>query len=310
MTNANLATASNADADIAAVYSVTGSDLSVVSGIEILVPAGHSFTPGGLLNLGGSLDVDGVIDIGANSVLLAGDLDVAGTFTTSPGSSISMNGNIAQIFNQGAASINTDLTISNTTATVSLNTNDLNLLTNDLTINTGATLALEGLNIDQVTGTFSNDGTLQVNGAETTINLAQDSNSGTWEFVDDGDTIAETISVDGTPFPNSYYNLVINSNDATPANRDTFQTGTTTLTINGDLTITSGTYDTNNLGLTIYGDWLIGTNGLFNGSSSFITLIGDSFTNNAGAGYSAGTSSFNISPNKHGLRHQRNYYFP
>ncbi len=109
----------------------------------------------------------------------------------------------------------------------------------NLTIsNASAVLSLAGKNLTLETGsTFSNNGTLRLQGGETLSNFTNDTNSGTFEYTGDGDAATDTYTIKDFG-ANDYYNLTINSTDGT---KDVFQLGAN-LAINGagTLTVTSG----------------------------------------------------------------------
>jgi len=89
LTNDNLSTADvGAETDISSIYAVAGSVLTTVNGIELLVPTGHSFTPGDIVNIGTSgttstLDVDGTLNASTGAVIdVFGNITSDGTFVT------------------------------------------------------------------------------------------------------------------------------------------------------------------------------------------------------------------------------------
>jgi hypothetical protein len=95
----------------------------------------------------------------------------------------------------------------------------------DVTINSG-TLATAG-NSFSLSGTFSNSGTLRLN-AEEFLSFTNDTDSGTIEYVGDGDAASDTFPIRDL----TYYNLEINTTDS----EDTFTyTGTIPGTMNDSL---------------------------------------------------------------------------
>lgn len=88
----------------------------------------------------------------------------------------------------------------------------------NLTISNG-TFATGGYDIS-VAGTFSNEGTFRVNGTET-LSMTHDSDSGTYEYIGDGDASADTFYIYG----GAHNNLTVNMTDsedtlATVGNRE------------------------------------------------------------------------------------------
>jgi hypothetical protein len=114
-----------------------------------------------------------------------------------------------------------------------------NTTVTNLTINNGATLTLNGKNLTVATA-FSNDGNVKLNGTET-VTLTQDTNSGTFTYVGNGDGVVDTRTIiDFGGAGTDYFNLVINDPNAT---KDIFQTNAN-LTLGGALTVTAGTLNT------------------------------------------------------------------
>jgi uncharacterized repeat protein (TIGR01451 family) len=178
----------------------------------------------------------------------------------------------------------------------------------NLTVAAAGTLTLNGHNLT-VTSTVSNNGNIIIEGNET-VNLTMDSTHGTVTYVGvgGGSSATHLLAFNGSNNV-AYNNLVINDPNATPANRDVFQTNGT-LTVNGNLTVQSGTLDiaTNSDTATITGNLnvnggtLTGYNGTHSGSINLTgslnltsgTLtppgsagsfnIGGDFTNSAGVG--------------------------
>ena len=168
----------------------------------------------------------------------------------------------------------------------------------ELTINSGSTLTLNGNNLSVTplgAGSFNNNGTLVLDGNETLL-LTMDSTHGTFEYAGDGnltqDTRTLSICSSLSPLtcsPNiAFNNLTINDTNATPANRDIFATNGA-VTVNGILTVSSGTFDASNSNssLAADGNVTITTPGIFKAPSA-----GKTFTV---TGNFANTGTFNNS---------------
>jgi hypothetical protein len=67
-------------------------------------------------------------------------------------------------------------------------------VTNILT-NSGGTLSLAGQNLTATGATFSNTAIMRLIGSETITGLTQDTDSGTWSYVGDADSAADTYTV-------------------------------------------------------------------------------------------------------------------
>lgn len=193
----------------------------------------------------------------------SGDVDVNGTVTTSSGTltapssgSFTVSGNWAG--NGGTLTNNSGTVTFDGSGTQTVDEVDsfynlthsgsgtLQLTSNSITVgnvltNSGGTFDLNGQGITFQTGgaNFSNTAIFKLIGSETITNITQDTDSGTWLYVGDGDSAADTFTIKdfGTT---DYYNLTINSTDS----NDTYQLGGAK-SVAGALTVTSGTYDAN-----------------------------------------------------------------
>ena len=288
LTGANLDAAHDGDLDLGAVYNDGAGTLTILNSYELLVPAGHTFAPGVAIDTNGSIDVDGTLDADTHAIntIRNFEVDAAGTFMHT--GTLTLDGSAgSQNFDPGPSQIGSDVVIDSAPAQVFLIGNNLDIGANDLTINTGAIFNIQGNNLS-ATGTFSNEGTLRLEGGEA-LSLTQDTDSGTWEYTGDGSGTATNH-----PLPDfgavDFYNLILN--DGSGSNSDTFSTGAS-LTVANDLTL-SGNSDMNVAHATdIDGDVVIGvSNGVGLGSSA-VTIAGN-FTNNAGAGFAAGTSTVTL----------------
>lgn len=269
ITNTNLDTADNADPgsstnDISSIYSVSGGTLSTTSSsIELLVNTGDTYTPGGAIDAAGNIDINGTLSAAANAINVAGHFDNGGTLTHT--GTLTFDGTSAQTFTPGGSSIGSDVVIANTSAAVSLSTNALNIGANDLTVNTSAILALAGQNLT-ASGTFSNNGTLRVQGGET-VSVTQDTNSGTYEYVGDGDSSADTFTI--TDFGGTdYFNFSVASVDS----GDTYQISAAKV-IAGTFRISAGTYNANTNTTAVTGTTTI-SGGVYSASTATQTFTG------------------------------------
>ena len=253
----------------------------------------------GIVNLGFNWTVDsdgvtvtsGALDFNGNTITnanyitvqaggtlqLRGDESVTGTIVFNDNSHVKYDGtsgpytikNWAEFTD--ADTVEVDLTIaggSTTVFTLPAAFNDVN----DLTISSGIfSLGSYNLTMD---GTFSNDGTFRQRGSETISGLTQDTNSGTWEYVGDGDSAADSYNVAnfGTT---DYYNLKISSTDA----GDTYTASAISLAVNGSFTLSEGTFTAPTSG----NDFFVTGNftrsgGTYTANTGTITLDGTSQT--------------------------------
>jgi len=176
----------------------------------------------------------------------------------------------------------------------------------NLTIGSGvsastATLTLNGyaLTVSPLgANTFNNNGTLILQGNEKLI-LTMDSTHGTFDYVGDGNSTSDprTLSICSDVSTCSdviaFNNLTINDTNATPANRDSFVTGGA-VTVNGNLTDNSGTFDASVYNLAVSGNVGITSPGIFKapGSGKTFTLTGN-FSNSGTFNNSSGTVTLN-----------------
>jgi len=153
----------------------------------------------------------------------------------------------------------------------------------NLTINNGSSLTLGGYNLT-VSTTFLNNGNVTLEGNES-LTLTMDSTHGTFTYVGLGgaSSATHTLTINGSTNV-AYNNLVIDDPNATPADRDVFATNGS-LTINGNLSVTSGTLNTNNANssIALTGSVTIASNGIFDAppSGKSFTVAG-SWTDNNG----------------------------
>ncbi len=267
LTNANLETAeTNADADIASIYSVASSNLTLASGKSLFIPSSHTFAPGGNITLSGNFTNNGTYTKGTETITLT---------ATSSGKTIKTSGSqLYALTLNGSGGVYTP--------------SDATTVSNNLTITAG-TLTLAG-------SAFTVTGTTSVTG---TINTAT-SSTGTKTF-----TGAVTVNSGGT-FDMSNQNPVvafgagITQSSSTAINLGSGSStlvgniagaGTGGITYGGNLTISSGTTTNSYTGgtLTIAGTLtLTGNFAQANGSS--LTLSGT--TPFAGSGtFSASTAT-------------------
>jgi hypothetical protein len=285
VTNTTLDTAdNNADADISAIYSVSGGALTLVSGKSLFVWSGKTHTPGGAVTSGLGVDIRGTMNMGVNTLTLPGNFGITGgTFTTS--GTVVFNGSGTQTFNPGSGSF-VNITHSGS--------GTLQLVTNNLTVtgaltNSAGTFDLNGRNLS-VTGAVSNTSTIRRIGSETvTLSSGNDVDSGTWLYVGDGDFGLDTYTL--TDFgATDYFNLTIQISDFT----DVVQSVSSAKVIAGAFTVTSGTYNANGNTTTVTGLTTV-NGGTYSASTNTQTFNGG-LTITSGS-YSGGSGTTDINGN-------------
>jgi hypothetical protein len=286
LTLADLDTANDGDADIVAIYA-NGATAVVASTTEAYIAAGTTFAPGAAWDINGDLEIvaTATLNMAANSLTIAGDLINNGTLTFTAGTDLVFDGGASQVFNPGSGALACDVIVSGASTVVALSTNALDIGTNDLTINNATgVFSTSGQNV--TFDTLSNTGTFRVRGSETLSITTQDIDSGTWEYIGDGDTLADTFTVKdfGTP---DYFNLVINSTDA----NDTFQAGSA-LSIAGTLAVQAGILDMNGNTNAVTGTTTI-SGGTYLAGTATQTFTGDVTVSGGTLTGGSGTLDFN-----------------
>jgi filamentous hemagglutinin family protein len=280
---------------------------------------GGTTTLAGALVLAGNLTITatGALDVSASNfaITIGGNWSNSGTYTQRAGL-VTFNSSGTQTVDNGTSSFN-DITHSGT-GTLQFAANITQTAASGLAFTQSAGVVyLNGFNWTGSTAiTLSNTATIRLQGGETITNVTQDTNSGTWEYVGDGDGVADTFTMRdfGTT---DYFNITINSATGTA---DTFQSAAAK-SFAGALVVTAGTYDANTSTTTVTGTttidggtYLAGTatqtftgafsqtSGTFNGQSATLdyngtwSLSGGTFTATSGTMTAASTFTVSGSP--------------
>ncbi len=208
------------------------------------------FSGSGSWQMGAAADVNGNLSItggtlnsNGQGITVAGDWTNSATYT-SGASVVTFDGAGAQAVNGGASSF---AGLSHTgVGTLTVTSNPLTV-TGSLS-NAAGTLALAGQGLTASGATFSNAGNVSLFGSETITGLVQDTDSGTFTYVGDGDGSAESFTVKDFGVTD-YFNLTFNDPNAT---KDTFAAGAG-MSVAGTLTLTLGTYNANANATTVAG---------------------------------------------------------
>ncbi|MBI4970898.1 MAG: hypothetical protein HZC17_03560, partial [Candidatus Omnitrophica bacterium] len=135
ITNTHLDTANNSgDTDISAIYTMSGLNLTILSGKELFVWAGSTYIPGGTVS-GGDVDVRGTMSMQGNNLTITNFAMSAGSTFTAPTGNMQISGNVAiggGTFNHNSGTV----TLVDPTA-ASINFGGVTL--NHLTFSTGST---------------------------------------------------------------------------------------------------------------------------------------------------------------------------
>ncbi len=229
------------------------------------------------IQLGDALTVDAAI-VGADDILDlngnnfgftgANTLDNNGTFRLQGGETISNftnDTNSGTTNYSGTGSYTTSLVAGNNYYNLTFSGNggvwepngavDVN---GALTVSTGATFDIDGQNLDLTGGSFSNDGTLRMQGGETLTAFTNDTNSGTISY-DGAGTYASLAA------GNNYYGLTIAGNGSFTAAAAT--------DVNGSFTQSAGTFTAPSSNFNLAGN-MIRTGGTFAHNSGTVILDG------------------------------------
>jgi hypothetical protein len=172
----------------------------------------------------------------------------------------------------------------------------------NLTLQAGSTLTLSGQNItigSNGLGAFSNNGNVILQGNEI-LTLTMDAAHGTFTYVGDGGSSPVnhplTICTTSCSTNVTFNNLTINDPNVTPANRDVFVLNGA-LTVNGSLTVTSGTLDASAGGSSIAdsGSVTIGSSGILKappGTTATAFTVGGNWSNSGTFNNSSGEVTF------------------
>jgi uncharacterized protein YjiK len=267
----SLETAHNGDTDITALYA-DSTTFTMVASKSLLVK--NDLRATFVTTFDGNVEFTSDVSFQASDIQLTFKKDFINNGIYTDGlaevAPLVFSGGITQQFNPGSAQFASPITVT-ASSTVSLVTNSIDSVGN-LTIDTGSTLALNALGLT-TTGTFSNDGTVRLNGSNT-LTLTQDVDSGTWEYVGDGTGAATTHTIKEFG-ASDYNNLVIN--DTSASNSDTFQLGANFRARNS-MTITDGTFDGQTFTI-LTPAVSIGASGSMTGTSGTMTVSGTTFSN-------------------------------
>ncbi|MBZ0166957.1 MAG: hypothetical protein K8I00_09125, partial [Candidatus Omnitrophica bacterium] len=245
LTNANLDTANNVggggDADINAIYTMSGTALTVVSGVELLVWTGDEFAPGDTVTAG-NLDINGTFTMAANNVNISGGWDATDGQFSGSGGTVTFNASTGATFDI--------ISNSGTFGEIDINTTG------------GSVIELEDAMI--VGGTLTiTQGTLDVKSGENnslTVGGSWD-NSGSFEARAGTVTLTGTQALDITSGGDNFYNLTFNGSGSWELQD--------ALDVNGALTIAQGTLDVN-----AAGSYMINVGGDWTNSGSFLARSG------------------------------------
>ncbi|MBI4353002.1 MAG: hypothetical protein HY593_03655 [Candidatus Omnitrophica bacterium] len=136
----------------------------------------------------------------------------------------------------------------------------------DLTLQLGSLLALNGQNLI-ATGIFSNDGTLRLQGNES-VGLAQDTDSGMWEYVGDPNGVVDTYAIKDFGAVD-YFHLMINDVNVV---KNIF-TASSGLVLEGSYTLKNGTFTAPSTTMSVKGDFAH-QGGVFNHNAGTVVLNG------------------------------------
>jgi hypothetical protein len=231
LSNANLATAaSNGDSDVSAIFTMSSNALTMASGKTLHVATSQTYAPAASVTAH-DIDINGTLSMNASTITISGSWDATGgsftgsntvTFTSTSNETITSNG-----------SAFSTIVLNGTGGVWSLG--DAFEVDEALTIASGI-LSLNGSSMDLTGASLNNAATVRLQGGETLTGISQDTNSGLWHYVGNGDGIATNFTMTDVG-STDYYNLLFSSTDS----GDTF-TSAATKVVAGTLTVSRGAY--------------------------------------------------------------------
>ncbi len=262
LANTNLDTADNSgDADITALYTIAAGAATVNAGYELLVWTSETYAPGAAVVVD-DIDINGTLTLGSNAATVLGSWDATGGTFTTTGTVTFTSTTTETITNNGRSFTNITLNGSGG----HWNLQDAMDVDGALIITAG-TLDLNGSNLTNTGGTFSNTGTLRALGSETFTGFTNDTDSGTTYF-------------DGTGTYSSLASLTT-FNHLTLSGAGATWTLAAAIDANGLITLAAGTLDASasNYGITTAGGWTDTGAGTFTERSGTVTFDGTSTIN-------------------------------
>ncbi|MBI5415131.1 hypothetical protein HZA38_06505, partial [Candidatus Peregrinibacteria bacterium] len=281
LTNANLDTANNADPglssdDLTSLYDVSGGTLTTTTGTELLIK--NSFTPGGAIDAGGTIDVDGLFDASTYAINVAGDWDISVMITHS--GNLTFDGTGAQVYTN-STSMNSTMVINKSSGTLTA-ASWLKPMTGNITLTSG-TLDINGQAITGNSLIVGAAGILKLQGGESvgtpTLNA--------------GSTVLYSNSLGEYTLSNwNYGNLTINASGAT------YNAPFPTFMVGGNFTMTAGTFTGNSTVIFLSGNLDL-DGGTFTSTTNELRLAGN-FDNSAGAPLAFNANSGTVTLNGNG----------
>lgn len=281
LTNTNLTTAADSgDSNITAIYSMSGNNLHMVKGKELLIPLNHTLSLNGDASID-SLDINGTFTMNAQTVTASGTWDATGGTFTSTGT-VRFDGTNCKITSDdGAGDYFTNIQIGTATDGATVTTMD------NMDIDGNLTVANGGTTIFNVSGD-----TIYIGGNLTLTNLDQFTQTGS-TFVFDNST---SLTSSGFSFnnvqigPNAGGSSLTTADDMDINGSLTVSaTGNTTFDIANDTVYASSTFNLTNLDtLTVTPSSTI----LFDGSLTATMASKAAYKIQVGSDSTAGTVTF------------------
>ena len=290
LTNANLDTAdNNGDTDISSIYSISSSNLNLVTDKNLFIPSSQIYAPAGNVSLSGNFTNNGTYTKGTETVTFNKS---SSTQTFNPGTST-----FYAITHSGAGTLQLS---SNTLTTTNNFTNSAGTFNaNTLVVNIGGITDITNSTYTGSTGTQTftggltmTGGALSTSGAGSVVlgnNITGNSSSttstisGTLDL--NGSTRTLTIA-DGAASNDMSISAVVTNGSLIKAGAGTLTLSNTTTV--GNLTISAGNITAGSNTITVGGSW--SNSGTFTPNTSSLTLTGTST-------FSDTTSFYNITIN-------------
>ncbi|MBI4970897.1 MAG: DUF2341 domain-containing protein [Candidatus Omnitrophica bacterium] len=190
-----------------------------------------------------------------------------GNSTSSPNLTLAFVGGNAQTYSYSLWGFRANVLINKSGGQVSL-LSALSMSSGaSLTITVG-TIDLNGQNWTMNSGTFSNNGVVQLRGSETISGVAQDTDSGMWRYVGDGAGGTSLFTINDFGVGVDYFNLEITGDSS-----ETFTAASAALDVNGTFTLNSGSFTAPSAAMNVAGDFM-NAGGTFTHNSGTVIFDG------------------------------------
>ncbi|EKD29086.1 MAG: filamentous hemagglutinin outer membrane protein, partial [uncultured bacterium] len=247
ISNTTFSTAKGVLADADILYSLSGLNLTLSTGNDLLVWTGDTYTPGGNITTNDlTISAGATLNAGTNTINIAGDWTANGIFDAGT-SSVNFNGGSISNITSGGVDVNHDFNNINIQNGTTLNQTQA-VLTANLDIVNGI-YDLNGQDLT-VSNTFSNNGLVRFQGNENAV-ITMDSDSGTAEYYGAGNYAGglaggndyNNLNITGTGTFNQIGNLLITNDFIQSDGIFNSDSGTDSFSVENSFEISGGVFN-------------------------------------------------------------------